>query len=134
MSAFIDASALIAILAQEPDWDVHADRVDGEADRLWSPVSRWETIVGFARRQDIPVGDAHQIVVDFGNRYQLRMVDIGADEAELAAGAHGRYGRGSGSKAKLNMGDCFAYACAKANGARLLYKGDDFTHTDLADA
>lgn len=132
MSAFIDASALIAILAQEPDWGVHADRVDGESERLWSPVSRWETIVGFAVRQDIKVAEAHRIVVDFGDRYQLRMVDIGTDEAELAAEAHRRFGRSSGSKAKLNMGDCFAYACAKANRAKLIYKGNDFTHTDLA--
>jgi len=50
---------------------------------------------------------------------------------ELALDAYARYGKGR-HRAALNMGDCFAYACAKANRAKLLYKGDDFVHTDLA--
>ena len=48
-----------------------------------------------------------------------------------AVSAHARYGKGH-HDARLNMGDCFAYACARTNNARLLYKGDDFSRTDLA--
>jgi ribonuclease VapC len=57
--------------------------------------------------------------------------DIGERELRLAIEAHSRYGKGR-HPAALNLGDCFAYACAKANGARLLYVGDDFAKTDLA--
>lgn len=49
----------------------------------------------------------------------------------IATAAYDRYGKGR-HPARLNMGDCFAYACAKTHDARLLYKGDDFSKTDLA--
>ena len=57
---------------------------------------------------------------------------IGERENDGAFEAFHRYGKRSGHPARLNLGDCFAYACAKANDARLLYKGDDFARTDLA--
>ena len=50
----------------------------------------------------------------------------------LALGAFDRFGKGSGHPARLNLGDCFAYAMAKQHGVPLLYKGDDFSQTDLA--
>ena len=61
----------------------------------------------------------------------MELVTIGVEDLRLALDAYQTYGKGR-HRAKLNFGDCFAYACAKANGAKLLYKGDDFTHTDLA--
>lgn len=61
----------------------------------------------------------------------LELVVIGSQELGIALDAYEAYGKGR-HRAKLNMGDCFAYACAKTNGARLLYVGNDFTHTDLA--
>lgn len=54
--------------------------------------------------------------------------------AEIARHAYRAFGRGSGHAAALNLGDCFAYALAKATGEPLLYKGDDFGHTDIASA
>ena len=63
----------------------------------------------------------------------LRFVGIGEREFELAAQAYAEFGKGR-HQAALNMGDCFAYACAKANRARLLFKGDDFSKTDIAPA
>lgn len=62
----------------------------------------------------------------------LRLVPIGQAELVAALDAYQTYGRNSGHAAKLNMGDCFAYACTKTNNATLLYKGDDFAKTDLA--
>ena len=59
-------------------------------------------------------------------------MDIAARELAAALSARERFGRGSGHPAKLNFGDCFAYACAKTYDAKLLYKGDDFAKTDLA--
>ena len=61
----------------------------------------------------------------------LRLVAISERELAVALDAYQAYGKGR-HPAGLNMGDCFAYACAKANGAKLLYKGDDFARTDLA--
>ncbi len=58
-------------------------------------------------------------------------VSIGAEELRFALEAHARYGKGR-HPAALNMGDCLAYACAKANQAKLLYKGGDFAKTDMA--
>lgn len=66
----------------------------------------------------------------FESRFLLRLVPIGETELALALDAYTRYGRGT--PAALNMGDCFAYGCARAHGARLLYKGDDFARTDLS--
>ena len=60
----------------------------------------------------------------------FRFVGIGELEYEIAAEAYAQYGKGR-YPAALNMGDCFAYACAKANRAKLLFKGNDFTQTDL---
>ena len=59
---------------------------------------------------------------------------VTAEQAHLARRAYRSYGRGSGSPARLNLGDCFAYALAKATGEPLLFKGDDFPHTDIEPA
>ncbi len=58
------------------------------------------------------------------------MVPIAAAELAIALDAYNRYGKGR-HKAALNMGDCYAYACAKANRAKLLFKGNDFSKTDI---
>lgn len=131
MSWFVDASAAVAILAKEPDWKTYADRADEESELLWSPLSRWESIAGYRLQRRTSVEEARDMVLRWGDENGLLLVAIGEREAQIAVEALARYGRRSGHPAKLNMGDCFAYACAKANGARLLYKGDDFTHTDL---
>ncbi len=128
----MDASAIIAIVGQESDWQTYADRADEEAELLWSAMSRWESIFGLRRLRDVTLAQARHEVERFAEEHGLIIVNIGEREAQLAIEAASRYGRGSGHPAKLNMGDCFAYACAKANNARLLYKGDDFARTDLA--
>ena len=128
----MDASAIVAILGREPDWQQLADRADEEAELLWSPVARWESIAGLRRSRQITGEEARELVIEFGRENALALVEIGQREANLAEHAYLLYGRSSGHAAKLNMGDCFAYACAKANQARLIYKGDDFVHTDLA--
>ena len=63
--------------------------------------------------------------------FDIIVVPVAAAEGHGAIDAYRRYGKGSTHPARLNMGDCFAYACAKSNGAKLLYKGDDFAQTDL---
>ena len=95
-------------------------------------MAQWESVAATRVRLDIPAGEARVIVDRVARTNGFALVPIGENEARAALLAFERYGKGTGHPAQLNMGDCFAYACAKANGARLLYKGDDFSQTDLA--
>lgn len=126
----MDASALVAIVAREPGYIDLASRITEDGKPIWSVISRWETVRALCRLQRLGIEEAGKrvsgITADF-----FALVPIGAREAELALEAHRIYGKGN-HPAELNMGDCFAYACAKANGAALLYKGNDFARTDLA--
>ena len=130
---FVDASAVISMMAGESDADGLADRLEGERPRLCSALSLWETIAGLCRAYTFSVPSARAAVQSFVELNELTLVGIGAREFDLAAQAYAEFGKGR-HPAALNMGDCFAYACAKANGAKLLFKGDDFTKTDIAAA
>ena len=94
----------------------------------------WEAVSAMARSCDMPIAQAVAEVNQTAETLRLKLVEIDREELDAALDAYKRYGKRSGHPAKLNMGDCFAYACARTNGARLLYKGDDFSHTDLADS
>ena len=131
MTVFVDASAFIAMIAGEHDADVLADALDADPDRLCSAVSVWETVAGLCRSYGYSTPQARDQVRRFLDAGDVRFMAIGEQEAAVAADAHARFGKGR-HPAALNMGDCFAYACAKTQGARLLYKGDDFRKTDLA--
>lgn len=131
MTLFVDASAAVAILALEPDHSIYADRLQSDQQRIWSSIARWETFRALCRADNATVGDALDRVQDFERANRIELVPIADREAELALTAHLNFGRAN-HPANLNMGDCFAYACAKAHGAKLLYKGDDFAKTDLA--
>jgi len=128
---FIDASALVAILLREPDGQAFAERVDAAARRLTSGLSAYEAAVAIARASGMPIDRARRLLTTFLDRAGVETVPLCEAEREIAFDAFDRFGKGR-HPASLNMGDCFAYACAKANGAQLLYKGDDFARTDLA--
>jgi len=129
---FVDASIAVAMLGGEDRWEELAERLDADGDRIWSPIARWESVVGLRSRLKTTIEIARAQVEEFAEMYAIQSIPIGEREAEIALDAHRAYGKGTGHAARLNMGDCFAYACAKANNARLLYKGDDFAKTDLA--
>ncbi len=130
---FADASALIAIVAGEPEAASLADRLEAESPRLCSALSVWETIAGLCRSYTFSVLAARAHVRRFLEAGNFQFVGIGEREFEIAVDAYAQYGRGR-HPAALNMGDCFAYACAKANRAELLFKGEDFTKTDITPA
>ncbi|MBN9510067.1 MAG: type II toxin-antitoxin system VapC family toxin [Alphaproteobacteria bacterium] len=127
---FADASALIAIIADEPEADTLADRLEADQERLCSALSAWETAAGLCRSYAFSVPAARTHVRRFLQAGSFRFVGIGEREFEIAVDAYAQYGKGR-HPAALNMGDCYAYACAKANGARLLFKGEDFARTDI---
>ena len=131
MTIFVDASAIIAMMANENDADDLADRLGTEQQRLCSAISLWETIAGLCRAYMFSVPSARTAVQSFIELNDIKLVAIGERELELAAQAYAEFGKGR-HPAALNMGDCFAYACTKANRASLLFKGNDFTRTDIA--
>ncbi|MFK3889291.1 type II toxin-antitoxin system VapC family toxin [Sphingomonas sp. NPDC079357] len=131
MTILIDASALVAMAVKEEDARALAARLDEHDDRLYCPTGEWEAVLAIARKRTLSLGDARGELGILIDRLELRPVAIGAREALIAIDAAARYGKGTGHPAQLNMGDCFAYACAKAHGARLLYKRNDFSQTDL---
>ena len=131
MTIFVDASAMIAMMAGETDADELADRLGAERLRLCSAVSLWETLAGLCRTYVFSVPSARAEVQSFVELNDVKFVSIGEREFDLATQAYADFGKGR-HPAALNMGDCFAYACAKANRATLLFKGDDFSQTDIA--
>jgi len=64
----------------------------------------------------------------------IAVIPFTSEHCVLARAAYRAYGKGSGSRARLNFGDCFSYALAKSLNRPLLFKGDDFTHTDVKSA
>ena len=130
MTAFADASALIAIIAGEPEADRLADLLEAERLRICSALSAWETVAGLCRSYAFTLPAARVHVRRFLDAGKFQMVGIAEREFEIAADAYARYGRGRHAAA-LNTGDCFAYACAKANRAKLLFKGEDLAKTDI---
>lgn len=128
---FADASALIAIITGEPEADTLADVLQSDPTRRCSALSVWETVTGLNFSYGSSLADAREQVQRFLDAGAFAFVPIGEAEYAIALDARARFGKGR-HPAGLNMGDCFAYACAKANRAKLLYKGSDFAKTDLA--
>lgn len=131
MTLFIDASALVSIIAGEPDGHALALAVEADPNPIWSAMSCWETVSALRNSYGMDVVLARNEVRRTAADRPFRLVGIGEEELAISLDAYQRYGKGR-HPARLNMGDCFAYACAKTNDARLLYKGSDFSETDLA--
>jgi ribonuclease VapC len=127
---FVDASAMIALISGEAEADELADRLSADEIRSCSAVSIWETIAGLCRSYSFSVESADKAVGSFLDFNGFRFVTIGERESAIAKQAYAQFGKGR-HVAALNMGDCFAYACAKANNAALLFKGRDFPKTDI---
>ena len=130
---FVDASAMIALMTGEAEADDLADRLGAEQSRLCSAISVWETIAGLCRTYMFSVPSARATAQSFIELNDLKFVGVGERELDLATRAYAEFGKGR-HPAALNMGDCFAYACARANRAGLLFKGEDFAKTDIASA
>jgi ribonuclease VapC len=131
LTIFIDASAMISMMTGESDANELADQMEAEQSRLCSAISLWETIAGLCRSYTFSVPSARRVVQSFIALNEINFVTVGEHEFELASQAYAEFGKGR-HPAALNLGDCFAYACAKSNRAKLLFKGDDFTKTDIS--
>jgi len=123
----IDTSALVAILDQEPEAERIARTLASTPERMLSAASLVEIgIVMQARHGDDGARDLDLLLA----KLRVEIVAFTARQAEIACKAFRRYGSGR-HNANLNFGDCFAYALAKDQSAPLLFKGDDFSQTDV---
>lgn len=130
---FLDASALTAMLADEEDARALLARMQTHADRRTSPLAVWEASIAVARILALDPEEAMAAVEEFLTLTGVTIDPVPAEAHRLAVRAWAKYGKGR-HPAALNFGDCFAYACARATGQPLLYKGDDFPQTDIAPA
>ncbi|GJE59501.1 type II toxin-antitoxin system VapC family toxin [Methylobacterium trifolii] len=131
---FIAASALVAILAGEP---AHADltgRVEEAVEPVTSALAVFEAVLAIRRKKNIPVERAENEVQSFLAEAGVTIVPIADDDGRAALLAFAQYGKGQGHPAQLNMGDCFAYACARTRNLPLLFVGNDFSRTDIRPA
>jgi ribonuclease VapC len=127
----VDSSALFAILFAEPDRERYAAALDAAILPRLSAVNFVEAAIRVDMGGNPIASDA---LDDLVKEAGIRIEPVTPEQACLARRAHRSYGRGSGSPARLNFGDCFAYALAKSTGEPLLFKGDDFGHTDIDSA
>ena len=124
----VDTSALIAILRNEPGAQEFSRAMEAAKRIYLSAASYVEA--------GLVADGARDPVVSRGLDDLIRLAEIEialvtVEQARLARAAYRDFGRGSGHPAKLNLGDCFSYALAKEAGDTLLFKGNDFSHTDV---
>jgi ribonuclease VapC len=125
----VDASALVAILLNESEGPAFREALLVESHIRLSPVGYWEAAIRLRSLRGVAgVKDLDRLIAQFN----IAVSPATAATAVLASEAESLYGKRSA--AKLNLGDCFAYALAKELDAPLLFKGGDFTETDLISA
>lgn len=123
----VDTSALIAILDKEPDAYLYAEAIAEADPPLISTATLLELNIVMLNRHGIKAAQIVDKLIQEGG-FQVESFTI--QHAELARDAYARYGKGQ-QPAGLNYGDCFSYALAKATGLPLLFKGQDFSKTDI---
>ena len=131
----VDASAIIAIMFEEPEAPDCMAALQTGASRLISAVNYVEAGTVMAGR--IRNGDRHEAIADldaFLADFRIAIASADGNLARAAMRARLDYGKGFGTRGGLNFGDCFAYALAKRHSAPLLYVGDDFALTDVQSA
>lgn len=136
---FLDASIIVAIVAREPGWEEIVKRLElDEIGFYTSPIARFEAVLGLARKFTLrgtrpqAIEGAGMAIDEFLSSIQVTEMTITPEIGRIAVDAAMTYGKAVGHPADLNFGDCFSYACAKAQNIALGYKGDDFALTDLA--
>lgn len=126
----VDTSAIMAIALEEAESEPFLLRIARAPLRRIS-VGTWIEL-GVVVQRGHP---AKAYVVDkFLRGGNFIMESVSVEQAEIARTAYREFGEASGHHARLNFGDCFAYALARATGEPLLFKGDDFAHTDVTPA
>lgn len=124
----VDASAVLAILRDEPEASAFAEAIEAASTRRISAANFVEAAVVIDASRD-PIA-SHRFD-DLVRESHMCIEPVTESQARLARDAYRDFGKGSGHPARLNFGDCFAYALAREAGEPLLLKGNDFIHTDV---
>src|SRR4051812_21323811 len=127
----IDTSAIVAIVAREPEAPAIRAVIKANLELAMSAVTLLECRTVLLRRFARPASAELEQFLKLGN---VRVEPFDTDMAELAFAAYRRFGKGSGHRAQLNLGDCASYAVAMALDLPLLFKGEDFARTDVRSA
>ena len=127
----VDTSALIAIITEEPERQEFVAAIRAAARARLSAATYVELGAVIDARRD-PV--TSRLVDDLLRALDIEMVPLTVSQAAIGRAAYRDFGRGSGHPARLNLGDCFSYALARDAREPLLFKGDDFVHTDVTPA
>jgi ribonuclease VapC len=125
----VDTSALIAILRDEPEARAFAIAIADADRRRLSAANYLEAAIVIDGSRD-PI--ASRRFDDLLREAGISIEPVTEEQAKIAREAYRDFGRGSGHAARLNFGDCFAYALAKTTGEPLLFKGDDFLYAGIA--
>ena len=127
----VDTSALIAIMGDEPERHTFNKLIEAAEDPCISAASLLGTrMVLFARSGDNAILALGAFLLKSG----MTVVEVSPRLANITFDAYRHFGKGTGHGADLNYGDCFSYALAKYLDAPLLFKGNDFSRTDIASA
>jgi ribonuclease VapC len=127
----LDSSAVVALMLREPSAEILEAAMRGTSAFLMGTPAILETAMVVGSRH--PNRGAHNLDAFLAAR-RIEIIPFDVEQLHAAREAFRRFGRGSGSKARLNFGDCCAYALAKVRDEPLLFVGDDFRHTDIVAA
>jgi ribonuclease VapC len=127
----VDSSVLVAILFNEPEAAAYLQSLYPIPQPRISAASFFEASIVIDSRRRASLSSR---LDELAQELRLTIEPVTEEQAHIARAAYRDYGRGSGHPARLNFGDCFAYALARVTGEPLLFKGDDFIHTDITPA
>lgn len=127
----VDSSVLIAILTGEPDAEKFNDVLSEAVKPMLSVANYLEAAIVLDRHRSPGPGEKLDRYLAAAT---VELAEVTASQVRIARSAYRNFGKGSGHLAGLNFGDCFAYAPAIERDEPLLYKGDDFKHTDVRSA
>jgi ribonuclease VapC len=127
---FIDTSVIVAILSKEPDATEFANKIEA-AECCTSALVILEAATRLSTKLGIDPVEVERRIQALLDEAKITLAPMDAKTASLAVKAFADYGKGRGHPAQLNLADCLSYACAKAQNISLLYKGKNFSHTDL---
>lgn len=126
----VDTSAVVAVVNGEDGWEDFAAALRAGPCRM-SAATYLELGIVVDRLGDPAISRRLDRLLA---AWDVELVPLSAEQARIARAAYADFGRGSGHRAGLNLGDCFAYALASATGESLLFRGDDFGLTDIPSA
>ena len=126
----VDSSAILAILLREPEADLFKRKL-ADAETVRMSVAAWlESTIAIESKGGVSAGVELDALL---GTVEIDLVDLTRDQVEVARQAWRRFGKGN-HPARLNFGDCFSYALSKTSGEPLLFKGNDFSQTDIVSA